>query len=97
MELDNIAVDPDHFRQGYGTLLCTHGMDMARKDKVPVGVVAGEMGTYLYNSLGFKTTVKVTITDPRPGKHASVDFWVQKWNATEIRSSRTARTPNSLN
>jgi ribosomal protein S18 acetylase RimI-like enzyme len=83
MELDNMAVDPDHFRRGYGTLLCTHGMDIARKDKVPVGVVAAEMGTYLYNSLGFKTTVKVTVTDPRPGKLASVDFWVQKWNATD--------------
>jgi len=48
-----------------------------------VGVVAAEMGTYLYDSLGFKTTVKITVTDPRPGKQASVDFWVQKWNATD--------------
>jgi hypothetical protein len=83
MELENMAVDPDHFRRGYGTLLCMHGMAMARKDKVPVGVVAAEMGTYLYNSLGYKTTVKVTVTDPRPGKEASVDFWVQRWNPTD--------------
>ena len=60
-----------------------HGMDIARKNKVPVGVIAAEMGTYLYNSLGFKTTVKVTTTDPPPGKQASVDFWVQKWNPTD--------------
>jgi GNAT superfamily N-acetyltransferase len=77
MVLDNMAVDPDYFNRGYGKLLCLHGMDIAREDKVPVGVTAAEMGTYLYNSLGFKTTVKVTLTDPRPGKLASVDFWVQ--------------------
>lgn len=81
-----MAVDPDHFRRGYGTLLCRHGMDTARTDKVPVGVVAAEMGTYLYNSLDFRTTVKVTVTDARPGKQASVDFWVQKWNPSIARA-----------
>jgi len=83
MELDNMAVDPGHFRRGYGTLLCTHGMDIATRDKVPVGVIAAEMGTYLYNALGYKTTAKITVTDPRPGKEASVDFWVQKWNPAD--------------
>ncbi|KAF5586664.1 uncharacterized protein FSUBG_12051 [Fusarium subglutinans] len=34
MELDNMAIDPDHFRKGYGTLLCRHGMEFAREDKV---------------------------------------------------------------
>ena len=43
MELDNMAMDPDHFRRGYGTLLCMHGMDIATKDKVPVGVISAEM------------------------------------------------------
>ena len=73
-----MAVDPDHFRKGYGSLLCKHGMDIAARDKVPIGIIAAKMGTYLYNSLGFKTKVQVTLTDPRPGKEATVDFWVQK-------------------
>jgi hypothetical protein len=48
MGLDNMAMDSDDFRQGYGTLLCRHGMDMAKKGKVPVVVLlAAEMGTYL--------------------------------------------------
>ncbi|KAK3339710.1 hypothetical protein B0T25DRAFT_523434 [Lasiosphaeria hispida] len=88
MELDNMAVDPDHFRQGYGGLLCKHGMGVAAEDKIPVGIIAAKMGTYLYNSLGFKTTVQITLADPRPGKEASVDFWVQKWDPNESPENR---------
>ena len=63
-------------------------MDKARKDKVPVGLVGVETGYYLYNSMGFKTTVKVTITNLWPGKEASADFWVYKykWNPTDNKS-----------
>ncbi|KAF4449049.1 putative gnat family protein [Fusarium austroafricanum] len=80
MELDNMAVDPDHFRKGYGTLLCRHGMEIAREDKVPVGVIAAKFGMKLYEYLGYSCTAKVSLTDGRPGEDASVDFWVQKWN-----------------
>jgi GNAT superfamily N-acetyltransferase len=81
MELDNMAVDPDHFRHGYGTLLCRHGMNIAKEDGFPVGIIAAEIGMRLYKHLGFKTAVKVTLSDERPGKDAKVDFWVQKWTA----------------
>ncbi|KAG5749092.1 hypothetical protein H9Q70_008252 [Fusarium xylarioides] len=83
MELDNMAVDPDHFRKGYGTLLCRHGMEIARQDKVAVGVIAAELGMKLYESLGYACTAKVSLTDGRPDEDASVDFWVQKWNPKE--------------
>ena len=80
MELDNMAVGPDHFRKGYSTLLCRHGMDVAREDKVPVGVIAAKLGMSLYEHLGYSCTAKVSIADGRPGEDASVDFWVQNWN-----------------
>ena len=80
MELDKMAIDPGHFRHGYGTLLCRHGMAIAAEDKVPVGVIAAELGMHLYKSSGFTTVVKYTLADERPGFEASVDFWVQKWN-----------------
>ncbi|CAM1505885.1 Fc.00g115220.m01.CDS01 [Cosmosporella sp. VM-42] len=83
MELDNMAVDPDHFRKGYGTLLCRHGMKIAEEDKVPVGIIAAALGMKLYEALGYSCTVKVSLTDVRRDKEASVDFWVQKWNSTE--------------
>lgn len=78
-----MAVDPDHFRRGYGTLLCHHGMKIAEEDNVPVGIIAAEMGMRLYEKLGYSCTVKVTIGDGRPDKPASVDFWVQTWSAPE--------------
>ena len=78
MELDKMAVGPDHFRHGYGTILRKHGMKIPAEDQAPVGVIAAETGTYLYNSPGYETTVTVTLTDPRPGKQASVSLWVQK-------------------
>ncbi|KAM0188242.1 hypothetical protein ACHAPA_007678 [Fusarium lateritium] len=80
MELDNMAVDPDHFLKGYGTLLCRYGMNIAREDKIPVGVIAAKLGMKLYEYLGYSCTAKVTLTDCRPGEDDSVDFWVQKWN-----------------
>ncbi|KAG5758101.1 hypothetical protein H9Q72_013763 [Fusarium xylarioides] len=83
MELDNMAVDPDHFRKGYGTLLCRHGMEIAREDKVPVGVIAAKLGMKLYEYLGFTCTTKVSLTDDRTGEDASVDFWVQEWNSKD--------------
>ncbi|KAK0725622.1 hypothetical protein B0H67DRAFT_136307 [Lasiosphaeris hirsuta] len=83
MELDNMAVDPDHFRRGYGSHLCKYGIDVAAQDKIPVGIIAAKMGACLYSSLGFKTTVQITLADPRPGKKASVDFWVQKWDPSK--------------
>ncbi|KAF5683579.1 hypothetical protein FDENT_7191 [Fusarium denticulatum] len=43
MELDNVAVDPDHFRKGYGTLLCRHGMEIAREGKVPIRLIAEKL------------------------------------------------------
>ncbi|KPM43705.1 hypothetical protein AK830_g2897 [Neonectria ditissima] len=82
MELDNMAVDPTHFRKGYGTLLCRHGMNIAEEDKVPVGIVAAALGMKLYETLGFSCSVKVELTDGRPDKEASVNFWIQKWDAT---------------
>ena len=81
MELDNMAVNPDYFRHGYGTLLCRYGIDIAQKDQFPVGIIAAEMGAKLYTELGFETAVKVTLTDERPSKEAKVDFWVQKLSA----------------
>ncbi|KAF5252794.1 hypothetical protein FANTH_2118 [Fusarium anthophilum] len=83
MELDNMAVDPDHFRKGYGTLLCRHGMEIAREDKVAIGVIAAELGMNLYESLGYACTTKVSLTDGRPDEDASVDFWVQEWNSKD--------------
>ncbi|KAF5550693.1 gnat family protein [Fusarium mexicanum] len=83
MELDNMAVDPDHFRKGYGTLLCRHGMEIAREDKVAIGVIAAELGMKLYESLVWACTTKVSLTDGRPDEDASVDFWVQEWNSKE--------------
>ncbi|RSL65156.1 hypothetical protein CEP53_003788 [Fusarium sp. AF-6] len=80
MELDNMAVDPDHFRKGYGTLLCKHGMKIAEEDNVPVGVIAAALGMKLYEALGYTCAAKIGITDERPDKQASVDFWVQKWD-----------------
>jgi hypothetical protein len=58
MELDNMAVDPEHFRRGYGTKLCQYGMAIAKEDSVPVGIIAAAMGAKLYSGLGFKTVVK---------------------------------------
>ncbi|KAF5528748.1 gnat family protein [Fusarium phyllophilum] len=83
MELDNMAVDPGHFRKGYGTLLYRHGMDIARKDDVPVGVIAAKLGMKLYEYLGYTCTAQVSVADYRPGEEASVDFWVQIWNPKE--------------
>ncbi|KAF4495902.1 GNAT family acetyltransferase [Fusarium agapanthi] len=83
MELDNMAVDPDHFRKGYGTLLCRHGMEITREDNIPVGVIAAELGMKLYESLGCACTAKVSLTDGRPGEDASVDFLVQEWNSKD--------------
>ncbi|KAF5987546.1 putative gnat family protein [Fusarium bulbicola] len=83
MELDNMAVDPDHFRNGYGTLLCRHGMEIAREDNVAIGVIAAELGMKLYESLEWTCTTKVSLTDGRPDEDASVDFWVQEWNPKE--------------
>jgi hypothetical protein len=79
MELDNMAIDPKHFRHGYGTILCRHGMDLAMKNKTPIGIIAAESGKPLYDKLGFDTMVEKTVEDERPGKEASVEFWVQKW------------------
>ncbi|KAH7465418.1 hypothetical protein FOMA001_g17332 [Fusarium oxysporum f. sp. matthiolae] len=80
MVLDMMAVDPEHFRKGYGTLLCRHGMEMSRQYKVPVGVIAAKLGMKLYEYLGYSNVVQVSFTCGRPGEDASVDFWVQKWN-----------------
>ena len=66
-----MAVDPDHFRHGYGSVLCRHGMDMRREDKVPVDIIAAKMGTYLYNSLGFNTTVRVGLRYLPPDSSSS--------------------------
>ncbi|KAH8593143.1 hypothetical protein B0O99DRAFT_628204 [Bisporella sp. PMI_857] len=74
-----MAVDPDHFRRGFGAMLCRYSIDIAAKDNVPIGVIAAETGMKLYASLGYSTDVKVTLTDGRENKEASVDFWVQKW------------------
>lgn len=79
-----MAVDPDHFHKGYGSVLCHHGMDIAAQDKVPIGVIAARMGTYLYESFGFQTKAQVTLADPRPGKEATLDFWVQKLGEGDI-------------
>ncbi|EWZ79046.1 hypothetical protein FOWG_16764 [Fusarium oxysporum f. sp. lycopersici MN25] len=73
-----MAVDPEHFRKGYGTLLCRHGMELSRQDKVPVGVIAAKLGMKLYEYLGYSSVANVSLTCP--DEDASVDFWVQKWN-----------------
>ncbi|RYC79749.1 hypothetical protein BFJ63_vAg17372 [Fusarium oxysporum f. sp. narcissi] len=78
MVLDKMAVDPEHFRKGYGTLLCRHGMELSRQDKVPVGVIAAKLGMKLYEYLGYSSVANVSLTCP--DEDASVDFWVQKWN-----------------
>ncbi|EXM15100.1 GNAT domain [Fusarium oxysporum f. sp. vasinfectum] len=78
--LDKMAVDPEHFRKGYGTLLCRHGMKMGQQDKVPVGVIAAKLGMKLYEHLGYSSVANVSLACSRPGEDASVDFWVQKWN-----------------
>ncbi|EWZ79038.1 hypothetical protein FOWG_16811 [Fusarium oxysporum f. sp. lycopersici MN25] len=78
MVLDKMAVDPEHFRKGYGTLLCRHGMEIGRQDKVPVGVITAKLGMKLYEYLGYSSVANVTLTCP--DEDASVDFWVQEWN-----------------
>lgn len=75
-----MAVDPAYFRHGYGTKLCKHGMAIAKGCGQRVGVIAAEKGFLLYSKLGFHTSVKITVTDVREGKEASVDFWVQAWD-----------------
>lgn len=81
MELDNMAVDPTQFLHGYGTQLCRHGMEIARKDAVPIGVIASGSGYPLYKYLGYTFIEKQTVKDERPGKEASTDFWVMKWES----------------
>lgn len=75
-----MVIDPDHFRKGYGSLLCGHGMEVAQEDKIPVGIIAAKLGMKLYEYLVFSCTAKVSLTDDRPGEDASVDFWVQNWD-----------------
>lgn len=67
MELENMAIDPEHFRKGYGRLLCLHGMEVAQEDKVPVGIIAAKLGMKLYEYLGFSCTAEVSLTYDRPG------------------------------
>ncbi|KAH8812981.1 hypothetical protein F5884DRAFT_319900 [Xylogone sp. PMI_703] len=81
MELDNMAVDPTFFRHGYGTKLCQYGMNIAKEDSVPIGVIAAAMGAKLYEHLGFETIIKEIVTDERAGMEDTVDFWVQTWQS----------------
>lgn len=84
MELDNMAVDPDHFRRGYGSLLCRYGMAVANEDKVSVGLIAAASGKPLYDHLGFQTVVRMTLGDERAGSEAEVDFWVQRYPSAKL-------------
>lgn len=80
MELDNMAVDPDYFRRGYGSTLCKHGMDIATERGFSIGVIASASGAPLYQALDCTTVTKETVRDDRPDKQATVDFWVMKWS-----------------
>lgn len=87
MELDNMAVDPDHFRHGYGSLLCRYGMNIAKEDKIDVGIIAAAMGFKLYEALGFESLVKINLADVRCKKQADVDFWVQRMSVEKLEGS----------
>lgn len=79
MELDNMAVDPDHWRHGYGSRLCEHGMEIAKNEKTSIGILAAGSGVGLYKALGFCDLEKVVVKDDRKGEDASTDFTVFKW------------------
>lgn len=74
-----MAVDPAFFRHGYRTQLCRHGMEVAMKDGVSVGVIASGSGYPLYKYLGYILIEKQRAREDRPGKAAFTDFWVMKW------------------
>jgi hypothetical protein len=57
---------------------------MAISDSVSVGVIASGSGLPSYEHLGFDLIEKQTLEDERPGKQASVDFWVMRWNSSRL-------------
>jgi len=84
-----MAVDPDHMRHGYDSLLCRQGMALADADNVPIGLIAAASGKPLYDYLGFQTVMKMTLGDERPGYEAEVSFWAQRFTPKMEGSRRT--------
>ena len=50
-----VVVHPAYWRKGHGSDLVKWGMALTDMDKSTQGVIAADMGTKLYTSLGFET------------------------------------------
>lgn len=84
-----MAVDPSCFRQRIGTKLMHHGLQIARKDKVDVGIIAARSGMPLYESLGFRMAEVVELADDRVGHEAIVELCVCLWSPVVCETAET--------
>ena len=56
-----LAVHPAYWCEGHGTALVKWGLELAKMDSSPQGVVATVMGERLYTKLGYKRISKIKI------------------------------------
>ena len=68
--LQILATHPEHWRRGYGTLLCQYGMKIAEEEDLVVTLVAGKTGGNLYKKLGF--TYLGTLVRQVPGEEEQI-------------------------
>ncbi|KAI0099731.1 acyl-CoA N-acyltransferase [Nemania sp. FL0031] len=81
IHLQILATHPDHWRRGYGKMLCEWGMRKASQEGLVVSLSASEVGKNLYERLGFKNMG--TVTDKAPGEKETVSSTVFVYNPKE--------------
>jgi N-acetylglutamate synthase-like GNAT family acetyltransferase len=59
--LEMLAVHPAYWYKGHGTALVKWGLELAKMDSIPQGVVASVMGEKLYIKLGYKLISKIKV------------------------------------
>ncbi|KAJ8131661.1 hypothetical protein O1611_g1965 [Lasiodiplodia mahajangana] len=81
IHLQILATHPDHWRYGYGTMLCEWGLQVASEEALVVSLAASKTGKYLYEHLGFKNSG--TVTGREPGEEETVSSTVFVYNPKE--------------
>lgn len=79
LELADCAVDPVYQRRGAGRALVEWGLQMARRDNVPVTLTASPMGRALYLSLGFRELGRFDVGEGEAWDGERVRTWVMVW------------------
>jgi predicted N-acetyltransferase YhbS len=86
--LESCAVNPQYHRRGVAKALMEVGLEMARKENVPITLTSSVLGKYLYESVGFETLGYIEVGIEGKGKTGvTAMVWTPEgWEPSKVES-----------